>query len=92
MTDWTDDELVTLFETMTVDQLRMYRAAIVLDLDHGADRAFCERRIAAIDRHLQTAPPSITCPRCGRTSFNTHDIAERYCGACHRFYDEGDAP
>lgn len=27
--------------------------------------------------------PSITCPRCGRTSYNPNDIAEGYCGACH---------
>jgi hypothetical protein len=27
--------------------------------------------------------PSITCPRCGRTSHHPVDIAEGYCGACH---------
>lgn len=26
---------------------------------------------------------SITCPRCGRTSYNLNDIVERYCGNCH---------
>ena len=26
---------------------------------------------------------AFTCPRCGRTSHNPHDIAEGYCGACH---------
>ena len=26
---------------------------------------------------------SITCPRCGRTSYNPFDIAEGYCGNCH---------
>jgi len=30
---------------------------------------------------------SITCPRCGRTSFNPNDIEQRYCGNCHRFHD-----
>lgn len=29
---------------------------------------------------------SITCPRCGRESFNPTDVAERYCGACHQFH------
>ena len=29
--------------------------------------------------------PSITCPVCGRTSYNPHDIANRYCGNCHQF-------
>lgn len=30
---------------------------------------------------------SITCPKCGRTSHNPHDVRERYCGACHVFID-----
>jgi ribosomal protein S27AE len=30
--------------------------------------------------------PSITCPRCGRTSFNRGDIRNRYCGYCHAFH------
>ena len=32
--------------------------------------------------------PRFTCTRCGRTSFNRHDVEQRYCGACHRFDDE----
>jgi ribosomal protein L37E len=28
-------------------------------------------------------PPSITCPRCGLTSYHPKDIAEGYCGRCH---------
>lgn len=27
--------------------------------------------------------PSITCPRCTRTSYHLTDIREGYCGACH---------
>lgn len=27
--------------------------------------------------------PSITCPRCSRTSYNPNDIAQGYCGYCH---------
>lgn len=27
--------------------------------------------------------PSITCPRCGRTSYSPGDIANDYCGWCH---------
>lgn len=29
--------------------------------------------------------PSFTCPRCGRTSYNPHDVIYGYCGACHDF-------
>jgi ribosomal protein L37E len=27
--------------------------------------------------------PSITCPRCGRTSYHPDDIREGYCSNCH---------
>jgi ribosomal protein L37E len=27
--------------------------------------------------------PSITCPRCGRTSHHPADVVAGYCGACH---------
>lgn len=30
-----------------------------------------------------TEEPSITCPKCGMTSFNRNDISEGYCGNCH---------
>lgn len=30
---------------------------------------------------------SITCPRCGKTSYNHGDIKRRYCGNCHQFHD-----
>ena len=29
------------------------------------------------------ATDSITCPRCGMTSYNPNDIREGYCGNCH---------
>jgi ribosomal protein S27AE len=29
------------------------------------------------------AQESITCPRCGRTSWNANDVREGFCGACH---------
>ena len=31
---------------------------------------------------------SITCPNCGRTSYNLNDVEQRYCVACHRFADD----
>ena len=31
--------------------------------------------------------PSITCPRCGRVSYNAGDNEHRYCGNCHQFHD-----
>jgi len=34
--------------------------------------------------------PSLTCPFCGRVSYNRNDVTQRYCGACHRFLDDVD--
>jgi len=46
-------------------------------------------RQRAIDEVLQArGHPSIVCPQCGMRSYNPHDIAERYCGACHEFHSE----
>lgn len=30
----------------------------------------------------------IRCQTCRRVSFNTNDITERYCGACHVFHEQ----
>lgn len=35
---------------------------------------------------------SITCPRCGRTSWNPNDVREGYCGACHEWTNAGSWP
>lgn len=32
--------------------------------------------------------PSITCPRCGRTSYHPKDIEELYCGHCHMWHED----
>ncbi len=29
---------------------------------------------------------SITCPKCGKISYNENDIKNRYCGQCHKFH------
>jgi hypothetical protein len=41
------------------------------------------QRVAADVQWGTVAEPSITCPRCGRTSYNPNDIREGYCGYCH---------
>lgn len=33
-------------------------------------------------------PVSITCPKCGWTSYNLNDVQNKYCGHCHEFWDE----
>lgn len=36
---------------------------------------------------MRESVPSITCPRCGRTTYNPNDIRERYCGHCHAWHE-----
>jgi len=47
---------------------------------------------AALNRQASTnaQPPCFTCPSCGWTTFNRHDVRERYCGHCHVFVDDED--
>lgn len=45
------------------------------------------RDVCGDDAAQRATRPSITCPRCGFTSYHPRDIAERYCGMCHEFRD-----
>jgi hypothetical protein len=42
------------------------------------------KRIAA----KPATSPSITCPVCKMTSYNPNDIAQKYCGNCHKFHSD----
>jgi hypothetical protein len=33
-------------------------------------------------------PDWIRCSRCGLKSYNPNDVANRYCGSCHRFHED----
>jgi hypothetical protein len=46
-------------------------------------------RIAEVASRHGVGEPSYACPKCGAVSHNPHDLANRYCAACHVF--EGDA-
>jgi hypothetical protein len=43
-------------------------------------------------RNMESGQTWLTCRRCGATSFHPTDVAERYCGRCHEFLDEGGQP
>jgi ribosomal protein L37E len=59
------------------------------------DHRKAQRRKIRFDRYIWTMPdgkdwldavmkdPSITCPRCGMTSYNPNDIQQGYCGNCN---------
>jgi hypothetical protein len=43
----------------------------------------------ALERLERLFPPrEFVCPDCGRTSHNLNDAAQRYCGACNKFFDD----
>jgi ribosomal protein L37E len=36
-----------------------------------------------VNQDMRFSSRSITCPRCGLTSYHPHDVAQRYCPNCH---------
>jgi len=67
--------------------------------DCGFSGCSCDRYQAAAcrfhvssrrERAAVSEPPSITCPRCGKTSHHPDDVREGYCGACHDFTGPAD--
>jgi hypothetical protein len=72
--------------------------ASFVEVIEAVDPKVCELALRARQHHealveartkvKRGEPPSITCPRCGRTSYHPKDISEKYCGACHLFHDQ----
>jgi len=62
---------LSFLRTMHRDDLLRFRAALVLDRAEGADPAFCDRRITAIDAELARreddgGPALDVCAVCGK--------------------------
>jgi hypothetical protein len=34
--------------------------------------------------------PGIRCKTCGKVSYQPQDIANKYCGQCHKFHEESE--
>lgn len=75
-----------------IDGTLAARHSIALTCDDGVinlDLADVLRILPALQKFAMTGepidPPSFHCPRCGAISFNTNDIREQYCGACHQY-------
>jgi hypothetical protein len=69
---------------------RVYRGPRILDDRPAATRPEAETNHWAMVARYSI--PSITCPKCKRTSFNPGDIRYRYCGACHEYHDDMGKP
>jgi 4-hydroxy-3-methylbut-2-en-1-yl diphosphate synthase IspG/GcpE len=48
-----------------------------------------ERLATVLHKAKQGKAKFIVCPICGWTSFNLNDVANRYCGHCHRWHAVG---
>jgi hypothetical protein len=57
-------------------------------MEHAADEDEARRvlLVAELEKRAPVPVPSITCPTCGRTSWNPNDVRERYCGNCHAYH------
>jgi ribosomal protein L37E len=49
-----------------------------------------DEQLALIKGEAIPVSDSYTCPRCGRTSYNPNDAANKYCGYCHEFEEDQD--
>jgi hypothetical protein len=56
---------------------------VVTDFGFDSVMALYERVCERRRRQERLRLPSITCPNCGRTSWNPNDVREGYCGNCH---------
>lgn len=70
---------VALTGSITFDDVDVARRVTAIRwVDHDG-----ETHETPVSIRLPDDIPSITCPRCGRTSWNPNDVREGYCGACH---------
>jgi uncharacterized OB-fold protein len=62
-------------------------------LKHGVGYDLVVTKVALArsrsEPHRERLHMGIRCHTCGRTSYQPRDVEERYCGACHKFHDEG---
>jgi ribosomal protein L37E len=92
---------VTALQLISLIQLAMRHPGVTGSNRELADRllqaarqyfAACPAVLKTIamgeDQAFDHQSPSITCPRCGATSYNLNDVKHRYCGACHQFHDD----
>lgn len=83
----TKKELDEIFDESFVQPLRDL-VNTIQNLPEGkvdSPLALLEMRLRYALEAYDAARESYTCPKCGRTSYNPNDIANKYCGYCHEF-------
>lgn len=68
------------------DAFAVYFPAPAKDLAEMATRTLADE---GIEYWIAPGGTSITCVKCRLSSSNPHDVANRYCGACHEFHKRG---
>jgi hypothetical protein len=58
----------------------------------GLERKPGEDNLAFSTRIKDGMKDSITCPRCGMTSYHPRDVTEGYCAKCHDWTTKEDKP
>lgn len=72
-------------QPMTIEGLE----ALPLHKRIGINLLCAKAHLVGITHHPPTAPwDSITCPKCGLTSYNPRDVQTGYCGKCNEFWRE----
>jgi len=86
---------VSVLRDSALRQLARYHALRILDDLSPASTKDFETLVQALlafhheaGSRWETDAPSITCPRCRKTSYHINDVRQRYCGNCHVFLRE----
>jgi ribosomal protein L37E len=91
------DDLIARFEsitcqlhadpTLTIEDAGALVSAACMDFNTKWEELLTRSSTSAGRSRLRLVmskePASITCPRCGMTSYNLNDVREGYCGNCH---------
>lgn len=79
---------LTVSMAATPEQIAELCAQGMMFLAQNYPAVYSETITAMTGPPRTSRTPSITCPRCRKTSFSRTDIVAGYCGNCHMFHDE----
>jgi hypothetical protein len=74
--DYGDDDIGRYYIMPEAEEIPMDTVAALYD-------RLCRKRRLGMYADVKDYSRSVTCPVCGRTSWNPGDVREGYCGNCH---------
>ena len=78
------EEIERMHNIIAIQQKQIERLLEARDIE----KARADRMDKGYSIKSDGVTTTITCHKCGRTSGNTGDVRERYCGFCHVFHEE----